>query len=49
MSQAAFHRRVDEYIDAGMTRDQAISQAGYDAAHYVDPFDKMRQDAIGSR
>lgn len=46
MSRAAFSRRVDELMDAGMTMEQAISTAGNESAHYVDAFTRMRREAL---
>jgi len=46
MSQAQFKHRVDHYLSTGMTLDQAISAAGNDCAHWVDPFVSMRAAAL---
>jgi len=46
MSQGQFSRLVDEYIDAGMTLDKAISAASIMAAKHVDSFQRLRQTAL---
>jgi hypothetical protein len=46
MSHYAFSRLVDALIAQGVSPEVAIAAAAYEAAHYVDSFDRMRKAGL---